>query len=230
MKEEPILLNIYKLKLNGIWSKAGVYHTGVELFGTEFMYSGHAFETSGISTIWPKQANRTNESFIFKKSLLVGHTNLDKKEVLSLIKLLSSTYQGKNYHLLKQNCNNFSNDFCRKLTGKGIPKKINRIAFIIDKIPLFYKFFPHQKFTVDRKEVYAEGGDCHQNTIDFINSFKKELAEGRDDIVKINSTPRICGNKKNKVEDNKKMYYFDAKTDNQNAIEILFETVHIPNY
>jgi len=47
----------------------------------------------------------------------------------------SDRYQGSAYNLLKNNCNDFSNDLCKRLTGgRGIPKWVNRGARALDKI------------------------------------------------------------------------------------------------
>lgn len=41
---------------------------------------------------------------------------------------MGSTYRGNAYHLLQMNCNTFSDDLVRRLTGKGSPPWVNRLA------------------------------------------------------------------------------------------------------
>ncbi|KAK8578764.1 hypothetical protein V6N13_142031 [Hibiscus sabdariffa] len=42
----------------------------------------------------------------------------------------SERYNGDTYHLIVKNCNHFCDDICQKLTGKRVPKWVNRLARI----------------------------------------------------------------------------------------------------
>jgi hypothetical protein len=42
----------------------------------------------------------------------------------------AARYHGDTYHLIVKNCNHFCKDVCYKLTGKSIPKWVNRLAKI----------------------------------------------------------------------------------------------------
>mmetsp|Transcript_15449 Transcript_15449/g.24458 ORF Transcript_15449/g.24458 Transcript_15449/m.24458 type:complete len:211 (-) Transcript_15449:152-784(-) len=46
----------------------------------------------------------------------------------------SAQYQGFSYNILGNNCNDFSDDLCRRLTGKPIPTWVNRGARALDNI------------------------------------------------------------------------------------------------
>lgn len=41
---------------------------------------------------------------------------------------LAEDYPGNAYNLITKNCNHFCNDVCVRLTGKPIPKWVNRLA------------------------------------------------------------------------------------------------------
>lgn len=60
--------------------------------------------------------------------MLIGRTDLGPKEVRSFMEKLSQDYPGNSYHLITKNCNHFCNDVCTKLTGKAIPRWVNRLA------------------------------------------------------------------------------------------------------
>lgn len=42
----------------------------------------------------------------------------------------AASYNGDTYHLISKNCNHFCQDISYQLTGKPIPKWVNRLARI----------------------------------------------------------------------------------------------------
>ncbi|KAF6143680.1 hypothetical protein GIB67_021690 [Kingdonia uniflora] len=125
----PVFLNVYDLTpINGYayWFGLGVYHSGVEVDGVEYAFGAHAFHTTGIFEGMPKQC----AAFTFRKSILIGRTDMGSKEVRSFMKNLAVGYAGDTYNLITKNCNHFCNDVCIRLTGKRIPSWVNRLAKI----------------------------------------------------------------------------------------------------
>ena len=53
-----------------------------------------------------------------------------------LIELGASKYSARNYHLLNNNCNNFSDDVAQFLTGNGIPGHITGLPSEVLNTPL----------------------------------------------------------------------------------------------
>ncbi len=80
-------------------------------------------------------------------------------------------FKGNKYHLLKRNCNHFSEAFCKvclvsmnsfsyiwflkfkRLCGKWIPDWVNRMAFIATRVPFFEKHIPKEYLTPVGLEV-----------------------------------------------------------------------------
>ncbi|KAG6772875.1 hypothetical protein POTOM_024301 [Populus tomentosa] len=123
----PVYLNVYDLTtVNGYayWVGLGVYHSGVQVHGVEYGFGAHDHETTGIFEVEPKQC----PGFMFRKSILIGRTDLGPKEVRAFMEKLAQEYPGNTYHLITKNCNHFCNDVCFKLTGKTIPQWVNRLA------------------------------------------------------------------------------------------------------
>ncbi|KAI3455256.1 hypothetical protein Pfo_011919 [Paulownia fortunei] len=125
----PVHLNVYDLtSMNGYayWLGLGVYHSGVQVHGVEYAFGAHEYPTTGIFEGEPKQC----DGFTFRKSILIGWTNMTPGEVRGVMEELAEKYRGDAYNLITKNCNHFCNDACIKLTGNPIPNWVNRLARI----------------------------------------------------------------------------------------------------
>lgn len=125
----PVYLNVYDLTpMNGYvyWAGLGIFHSGVEVHGVEYAFGAHDYPTSGVFEVEPRQC----PGFKFRKSIFIGTTCLDPIQVREFMEQQSSSYNGDAYHLIVKNCNHFCKDVCYKLTGKQIPKWVNRLAKI----------------------------------------------------------------------------------------------------
>ncbi|XP_022144356.1 deSI-like protein At4g17486 [Momordica charantia] len=125
----PVYLNVYDLTpMNGYvyWAGLGIFHSGVEVHGVEYAFGAHDYPTSGVFEVEPRQC----PGFKFRRSILIGSTCLDPRQVREFMEHRSSSYYGDTYHLIVKNCNHFCKDVCHQLTGKSIPKWVNRLAKI----------------------------------------------------------------------------------------------------
>ncbi|KAJ8450729.1 hypothetical protein Cgig2_021201 [Carnegiea gigantea] len=131
----PVYLNVYDLTpMNGYlyWAGLGIFHSGVEdgfhvtVHGVEYAFGAHDYPTSGVFEVEPRQC----PGFKFRKSIFIGTTSLDAKEAREFMEQHAANYNGDTYHLIVKNCNHFCKDVCYKLTGKKIPKWVNRLAKI----------------------------------------------------------------------------------------------------
>lgn len=123
----PVYLNVYDLTaMNGYayWLGLGVYHSGVQVHGVEYAFGAHEHSTTGVFEVEPKQC----PGFTFRKSILIGRTDLGPKEVRAFMEKLAEEYSGNTYNLITKNCNHFCNDVCLRLTRKPIPSWVNRLA------------------------------------------------------------------------------------------------------
>lgn len=125
--EVPVYLNVYDVTaINGYayWFGLGVYHSGVQVHGVEYAFGAHDHSATGIFDAEPRMC----PGFVFRKSILVGRTDLGPQEVRDLMEELAETYAGNTYHLISKNCNHFCNYVCLRLTGNAIPSWVNRLA------------------------------------------------------------------------------------------------------
>ncbi|XP_074583347.1 deSI-like protein At4g17486 [Curcuma longa] len=124
-----VYLNVYDLTpINGYayWVGLGVYHSGVQVHGVEYAYGAHEHPMTGIFEGEPRQC----PGFAFRKSILIGRTELGSRDVRALMEGMAADYSGDTYNLISKNCNHFCDDACLRLTGTHIPKWVNRLAKI----------------------------------------------------------------------------------------------------
>jgi len=131
LEEYDVRVNVYDLWDNNVYTYpfgCGIFHSGIEVHGTEYAYGAHDYSSSGIFETVPRKTPGTVK---FRDSYVVGTTKLNRQEVTQACRKLGETYRGDMYHLLLRNCNHFSNDMTQELTGKSrVPSWVNRLAKI----------------------------------------------------------------------------------------------------
>lgn len=123
-------INLYDISSSNQYTThcgVGIFHTGVELFNKEFAYGGHPHDSTGI---FATRRYGAPGEVKFRQTIEIGLTRYTRKEVDHILHRLGTKYTGAKYHLLLRNCNHFADEFVFKLTGKNIPKWINRLAHI----------------------------------------------------------------------------------------------------
>ncbi|KAG6491357.1 hypothetical protein ZIOFF_052697 [Zingiber officinale] len=106
--------------------------------GSEYGFGAHDFPTSGVFEVEPK----TCPGFLYRCSILLGHTNMPPSEFRGFIERVASEYHGDTYHLISKNCNHFTDDVSKRLTARPIPQWVNRLAglgitVLIPRLSLF---------------------------------------------------------------------------------------------
>jgi hypothetical protein len=118
----------------------GLYHVGVEVYGTEFMYTScekhvqispnvrpphlHDFEegrSSSSNSGIVQHTPRAHKFHSFKRSIDMGQTAFPRRRVLELAKDLGRNFQTETYHLIHKNCITFANEFTIALGVGPIP-------------------------------------------------------------------------------------------------------------
>jgi hypothetical protein len=134
LPEEKCLLNVYEpadKKQDFSSVGFGVYHTGLEVYGTEYMFAGAegSGSGSGIHSQTPR-VSPPGSPWVYLKTVELGVTTLGKYEIADLISKMGSDFPANSYHLMSRNCNHFTDDFSKRITkGKaGIPSWVNRTA------------------------------------------------------------------------------------------------------
>ncbi|KAI6228943.1 Desumoylating isopeptidase 2 [Aphelenchoides fujianensis] len=191
MSTTPVRVNVYDMYwLNDYASNLGfgIYHSGVEVYGTEYAYGGHQFPFSGIFTNSPQDVEELGENFKFKESIYLGETALSKKAVDKLVKSLGDDYRGDRYHLISKNCNHFSADFVRELTGLEVPGWVNRLASVSGSVPFIQRMIPTEwlsPMAVEALEEAAADRDRKRPTLNF-----PMIIEDAQDALEVCGSPK----------------------------------------
>eukprot|EP00158_Paraphelidium_tribonemae_P006045 Partr_v1_DN27641_c3_g1_i1_m65080 putative Desumoylating isopeptidase 1 len=106
-----------------------IWHTSVVVYGVEYFFGS---SDGGIGTSNPGRSPYGHPVEIVQ----MGDTQIDRPTVLEFVHDLRGIYTGEKYHLLDNNCNNFSNEFCQILVGKQIPAHITSLPGDFLQTPL----------------------------------------------------------------------------------------------
>ncbi|OON16877.1 hypothetical protein X801_07296, partial [Opisthorchis viverrini] len=112
---DMLWLNVYINNL-GI----GVYHTGVVVYGIEYCYGGHPLSYSGIFAMAPQDVETLGPNYSYKSTIEVGHTDFTETDIALILEDMGPQYRGDQYHLLRRNCNHFSDSFIQVSEGCGV--------------------------------------------------------------------------------------------------------------
>ncbi|KAH9393378.1 Desumoylating isopeptidase 2 [Tyrophagus putrescentiae] len=194
MAQQPVYLNVYDMasaSINQYSSSLGVgiYHTGVEIYEIEYAYGGHPLDYSGIFEIQPKDVESLGEeTFRFKESILIGHTDFNNDDIRQMVKEMGKDYKGDKYHLLHRNCNHFSETFIKTLCGKKMPSWINRLAYMSTCIPFLEKCIPKEFLIPIALENSIHADDEIAGEVDDEESQSINTTEDDEAMLKESST------------------------------------------
>ncbi|CAM0143099.1 unnamed protein product [Umbelopsis sp. WA50703] len=104
-KGHQVIVNVYDmiepctLTNVGYILGVGIFHSGVEVNGSEYCYGGHPYEFSGVFVVDPKVGP---PGVLFKQSINMGYSDMDEEQITALIQTLSNEFAGNSYNLLNR--------------------------------------------------------------------------------------------------------------------------------
>eukprot|EP00401_Gymnodinium_catenatum_P007206 CAMPEP_0117475306 /NCGR_PEP_ID=MMETSP0784-20121206/9727_1 /TAXON_ID=39447 /ORGANISM="" /LENGTH=309 /DNA_ID=CAMNT_0005269549 /DNA_START=107 /DNA_END=1036 /DNA_ORIENTATION=- len=105
------------------------YHSGVEVYGTEYCFGGGNSGGSGITLQRPR-APPPGGSWVFYQTVEVAPLQKSRDEVQRIVTEIRAEFTAGSYDLVSRNCNDFSDAFCKRLCDQGIPSWVNALAGI----------------------------------------------------------------------------------------------------
>ncbi|KAI1738511.1 DUF862-domain-containing protein [Xylaria scruposa] len=124
-----------------------VYHTSIELEGTEYVYDG------GINAIQPGSSHLGRPL----ERIHLGSTELPLEVIIEYLDSLREIYTPQAYDLFRHNCNNFSNDFSTFMLGKGIPEHIANMPQAVLDSPFGRMLQPQLAHMVKQRKAQQGG-------------------------------------------------------------------------
>ncbi|KAI3639563.1 hypothetical protein MIR68_002257 [Amoeboaphelidium protococcarum] len=109
-----------------------IYHTSVVVFNTEWWFGG------GISNSRPYSSPHGRPIEVVD----MGVTHIDADTFTDYLNELRNVWTADKYHLLNNNCNNFTDTVCQFLVGKGIPSRITSLPSTFMNSPLGRQLTP----------------------------------------------------------------------------------------
>eukprot|EP01036_Dinobryon_divergens_P028118 gene28118-37014_t len=127
--DSRVIVNVYDLNENIDNSLLllfgfGLFHSGVQIGREEYTFGSGG----GIFSHSPKDVPNAK----FRESIDMGEFKGSSREISAAISDLRRDFRGEDYHILRRNCNSFSNAFVQRLLGKEIPAYVNRLATVGD--------------------------------------------------------------------------------------------------
>lgn len=113
----------------------GIWHTSLVVFGKEYYFMG------GIKKSMPG----TTPFGAPSKKIDFGGTEMTEDQLESFLKDINDLYTEETYHIIKNNCNHFSNLLLKQLVDKEIPPYIMNVSKMFENTPfesIFSNFAP----------------------------------------------------------------------------------------
>jgi desumoylating isopeptidase 1 len=157
MSTHKVKLRVYDLSNGKIKSLAsqfnldieGIWHTSVEVYEREYFFQdGIVYSPKGSTSYG-----------IPIKTIEMGETALLEDMVHEYIDQIHIKYNRNTYHLMKNNCNHFSNDLMMFLVSKPIPDYILLLPEIVKASPFYTMFLNMLGLPEDEVEDVKEAAE-----------------------------------------------------------------------
>jgi len=126
-----VILNVYEpAKGQSGMPGFGIFHTGIEVNGTEYSFAGSPDAGSGTGVLSQvPRATPAGGEWKFKQSISLGFVQSSREEFDRILRELSDAFPANTYDLVYRNCNHFTTAVAKRLgLEKNYPSWVNRAA------------------------------------------------------------------------------------------------------
>lgn len=113
----------------------GIWHTGIVAYGKEFYFGGGVSYDAPGATPFGK-INQIISVGSPTKNVSLGFTEIPEDIFMEFLREVSPRFTQMTYHVLKHNCNNFTDECATFLLGTGIPRDIVDLPKVFMNTPL----------------------------------------------------------------------------------------------
>jgi desumoylating isopeptidase 1 len=165
----------------------GIWHTAVLVYGREYCFG------QGIETFTPGVANSLYGSPV--ESITMGMTSIPKPLFLEYITEMKKVWVKEKYHLLENNCNNFSDELCMFLLGKKIPAHITGLPTEFLKTPFGQMMKPmiEQMYGQGSSSLVPPPLSLPSKTLGASTTSELQSLIKKNKCVAVNFTSKTCG-------------------------------------
>lgn len=97
----------------------GMFHTGVEVYGREWYFSGSDQTFYGV---WAMSEPKRHPVHRYRRTVRMGQTTLSTEKLDEIIPVMRMAWPAWSYHISRRNCHHFTDFFCRTLGFNAGPK------------------------------------------------------------------------------------------------------------
>jgi len=138
----------------------GIWHTAIVVFGREYFFGGGIMVSEPLQTPFGSPV----------KQVSLGETLITKELFEDFLQGLSPRYLPETYHVLDNNCNNFTEECSQFLTGNSIPDDIKNLPneFLSTPLggmlkPMIDGFFQNQRNNLQQYSMFGDVPALHSN-------------------------------------------------------------------
>ena len=105
--------------LNGMSTRYGLFHTGVEVFGCEWFFGA---SVEGLFHGVNCNESKQHPQHRYRTSVVLGATSMSPDDFEGLMPLLRMKWPAWSYHAMYRNCHSFTDFFCKILGFRAVPR------------------------------------------------------------------------------------------------------------
>ena len=102
----------------------GVWHSAVVVYGVEYYFCAVIMRSRPVQTMHGQPLEK----------IALGMTSIPQEIFEEFLNEISPQWQPEKYSLLRNNCNNFSDELSQFLTGSPIPERITAMGSVMDYV------------------------------------------------------------------------------------------------